>query len=301
MKDTTRLTTEKRPARPAEPPAPPAGPSLLIWAPVAALAGFVLVLGVLYAGSKLHFGPAPAAPAAAPEEKEPKKEEDEGGRYQVEPVEDVTALFGAVGGLAFLGESTQEVRVYRYAGGLMECYLEVETFGQVNKGQTIPESWEGPLRQEPLLGKKSGGELRREGFIVVAAMKPVLSVNEALEPFYRQLGGMFVSGPAGPLHQLTGAHVETSHFRAYRILLTTGVPKGTEGTGFNVWTGQLLNVLLPVVPRDPMQEEFRSAGGKDLTPDQEITLMERRRGMSTVRLKARFVSDGKAEEMANKK
>ena len=31
-----------------------------------------------------------------------------------------------------------------------------------------------------------------------------------------------------------------------------------------------------------------------------MTLLERRRGMSTVRLKARFLSDGKADEVLNR-
>jgi hypothetical protein len=297
MKNHSRLTTERRATLPLAPPppgSPPASP-LLLWALAATLAVLVGLFGSLFLTGRLHFGPRPAATPT--EEKKPS--EEAGGRYQIELVEDSSHLWDSAGNLGFLGDSTQEVWVFRYSGGLLECAIEAETAGQAARGQAVPESWSRLVEGNEDLKKQADGRIRKDGYIVLAAMRPAMPVDQALAAYHTHLGGLFVAGPAGPLHQATNVHLDSSHWRAYRLLLNAGPPKGEKGAGFNLWTGQEVNVRLPLVARDLREEEFRVGGGKDLVPDQEVTLLERRRGMSTVRLKARFLSDGKADEVLN--
>jgi hypothetical protein len=297
MKDRSGLTTERRATIPMEPPprvSPPPSP-LLLWAPAAALAVMVGVFGSLLLTGRLHFG---TRPAATPTEE--KKPAEAAERYQIELVEDTSQLFASAGTLGFLGDATQEVWVFRYKGGLLECAIEAETDGLAARGLTLPESWSLLAEGNEDLKKQVDGRLHKEGYIVLAAMHPAMPVDQALAAFHTHLGGLFVAGPAGPLHQATNLHLDSSHRRAYRVLLNAGPPKRKKTAEFNLWTGQEVNVRLPLIARDPREEEFRVGGGKDLTPDQEVTLLERRRGLSTVRLKARFLSDGKADEVLNR-
>lgn len=261
-----------------------------------ALTGLLLV-ALIALGGLLAAGRGPAArPSERPDAPEKKTATKPGGRYQIEPAPDMRHLIGQAGNLGFFGEHTQEVWVYRYQGGLLECSLEAETLGQTARGQTIPENWQRLLDgDESLRGPKAS--LRKEGYVLVAAMRPVMPVHEALVPYHVHLGGLFVSGPAGVLHQLTTVHLDSLHLRLYRVLLNAGPP---QGPGFNVWTGQLVPVRLPLVPRDPAEEEFHAGGGKDLTPEEDVTILERQRGLSRVRVRARFLSDAKAGELLKK-
>lgn len=301
MNHSTNITNQK-PTAPTFNPSQTTHLPILLWAPSALLVvGIVLLVGLLLTG-RLHLG-TPTTPAPPQPETKAKdnKETEKTGRYQIEVVEDSSQLLDRAGSLGLFGEATQDVWVFRYRGGLIDCTLEADTFGQLAKGQTVPESWAKLAENNDSLKTKTEGTIRKEGFIVVAAMRPVLSIEEALSAYHTTLGGLFVSGPAGPLHVLTNLHLDTSHWRLYKILLTAGPLKGESGAVSSLWTGQLVNVRLPILAIDPSEEEFRSGGGKDLVPDQEVTLMERRRGMSTVRLKARFLSDGKAQEVLDKK
>ena len=105
---------------------------------------------------------------------------------------------------------------------------------------------------------------------------PMLHVHQALQPYHAHLGGMFVAGPAGPLHQLTTVHIESAHLRPYRIMVNGGPLPGILGAGFNLWTEQMVQVRLPFVARDPQDEETKAGGGSDLAADTDITIAKNR-------------------------
>jgi hypothetical protein len=267
-----------------------------------AVALLTAVLFCLNLMASIHAGQKPDG-----EEKTDKEDKEDngdkggpGGRYQIETQEDIRGLLGRAGPLGFFGEPIAEAWAYRYKGGYVQCHLEVETHGKTAVGPPIPDKWENVLATDPAVKEGNPEAMDKEGYIVLTAMRPVIPVNEALEPYYPHLGGLFVSGPAGPLHQLTNASVESSHWRFYRILLTAGAPKGSTGPGFNTYTTHNFNARQPLVARDPAEEPVNIGSGKDLIAGKDITLLECQRGHTKIRLKARFLTDDEVKEIASK-
>jgi len=288
-------TRTQQPPRKAPPPLPPepAEPSRLYSLLHVAITG-VLALAVVIGGGLLLAGKLRLVAAAAAKDKE---KPDEGGRYRIEPVDDVRGLLTQAGTLGFLGDNTEEVWVYKYRGGFLECSLEAESFGnQAGRGSIMPDNW-------PRVLAGLGGpevDMGREGYIVVAAMRPVISIGEAVESHYPHLGGLFGVGPAGPLHQLTTCHVDSSHWRFYRILLMSAPPEGQGGERHNLWAAHQVNIRLPMIPRHPSREEYILGGGKDLEAGKEVLLLDRQRGFTRIRLNAKFLTDAQVLEQAAK-
>ncbi len=293
-----RTRVQQQPRKPSAPlPGAAQGPPpvtrllpLVHIALTCALAVAVVVGGALAVSGKLRLGGHAVVG-------DPTKPAEQGGRFRIEPSDDMRTLFGQAGGLGFLGDNTEEVWVFKYRGGFLECSLEAETFGNApGRGSVMPDNW-------PRVLSTVAADLpdtTREGYIVVAAMRPIISIGEALESHYPHLGGFFVAGPAGPLHQLTTAHVDSSHWRFYRILLVSGPPEGQRGERHNLWAAHQVNVRLPMIPRHFATEDTSIGGGKDLEAGKEITLLDRQRGFTRVRLKARFLTDAEAKDFASR-
>jgi hypothetical protein len=256
----------------------------------------VVVLG-LFAFGVFRVGGPSAQPA---NDGQTAKKDDAGGRYRIEPADDIRGLLGKAGGLGFLGDRATEAWVFKYSGGFVECGLEAETFGQSSRGATMPDNWARVLASDDAVQAGDPEAFRKEGYIVVAAMAPVMSMDEAMESYYPHLGGLFGVGPAGPLNQLTTAHLDSSHWRFYRILITSSAPSGMVGAGHNLWTAHQVNVRLPLLPRDLASEEEAVGGGKDLEAGKEVTLIDRHRGLTRIRVKARFLPDPEVREQAAK-
>jgi hypothetical protein len=201
------------------------------------------------------------------------------------------------GKLGFLGERVDDVRVYQFSGGYLECNLEIESGGKFFSAGAVPEDWPAMLRRDESLKAALPDAVVREGVLVVAALQPRLTVVSALSPYFPHLGGMFGSGPAGPLHQLTSLHLEAWHPRPYRIFISVG-PRGSNHGRFNLWSEHVLLIRQPIVPRPEDEEKPDEVIEENLSPGSKITLLDRRRGNSRLRLRARFLADREVEKLA---
>jgi hypothetical protein len=268
------------------------------------LAGVVAFGGLAVAG-RVQLGRSGAAAskpgkaaARAEQPSETRKTEKE-GRYQIEAMDDARAVLGEVGKLGVLGEErVHEAWVFRYRGGFVECKLEPEFFGKPFSSGPVPDDWKRFLPEDEALKHGRVEALIKEGYIVLLSMVSMLSVPQALEPLHAHLGAAFTVGPAGPLHALVPYYHEVWRRREYRLLLSVGPPKGKLGVGFNLWTGDRVLVRTHLINDDPHNDPVQTGGGKDLEPGKELTILERARGLTKIRLKARFLPDQEAIDRA---
>lgn len=239
-------------------------------------------------------------PKAKAEAKENKTGEVS-GRYQIEPLDDTRQVLGETGKLGVFGARVRDAWVFRYRGGFLDCKLETDFGGKAISSGQVPEKWEPLLSHEDIKQGKPEA-LNKEGYIVLLGMVPTVSIDQALEPVHPHLGAMFTVGPAGPLHALIPYYHEVWRRREYRLFLSAGPPKGKTGPGFNLWTGDLLLIrshfLHENADNDP---PAHTTSGKNLEPGKEITILERQRALSTIRLKARFLTDTEVVDKANGK
>lgn len=239
------------------------------------------------------------APAAGKTENKGKEEkpakQPSVGRYQIEQIEEDRELVQMIGKLGLFGESIVEAWVFRYQGGFLEARLETDYEGKPTAGEQIPEDWKSLLSRDDSL--KSGGATayRKRGYIILVAMKR-LSLAQALAPYQVHLGGLLAGGPIGPLHTLIPLHLEVKQQRSYRLFLSASPPPKVPGTGFNTWEEQLLLLQGPFISHAPEDEDFHVGTGKDLAPGKELTLLDRQRGSSRIRLKVRFLGDGEVSK-----
>jgi hypothetical protein len=303
-----------------KPPAPRAAPatggffsSPLFYRLHAALTGALvlalLVLAVLAASGNLHFGKATAVANAdkgkartddsdPPKDKE--KDKPKEGRYQIEVVDDAHSVLSEAGKLGVLGSRLREAWVFRYKGGYLECKAEADVNGDVTTSSTVPE-WGRVLdAEEDLLAGKPEA-LNKEGFVVLMGVVPTVTMEEALHPLQPHLGALFTTGPAGPLHTLLPHYLEVWNRREYRLFLSAAPPKSQNGTGFTTGKageGLLIRSFLNNYDTAGDQSPPHLTTGKDLEPGKEMTIFERQRGRTMVRLKMRFLTDKEAIEKA---
>lgn len=269
----------------------------------------VLLLGyvgliVLAASGQLHFGAKSTANAAVDTPKSddaPKDEKEKEGRYQIEIMDDARQVIAEAGKprASVLGGEFHEAWVFRYKGGFLECKLETDIDGKPFSSGVVPENWAGLLGADDDLKQGKAGALNKEGYIVLLGMTAAVSTDEALRPLHPHLGAMFTTGPAGPLHNLIPYFHEVWRRREYRLFLCASPPKGVTGRGFNFPTwGHRMLIRTHFASDDSGNEPAHTTGGKDLEVGKEITILERQRGLSTVRLKAKFLTDAQAKEIA---
>lgn len=239
------------------------------------------------------------APAAAVAEKPPASPAA-GGRYQIEQVEQDRELVQLIGKLGFFGESVVEAWVFRYTGGLLEARLETDVEGKPTTGDPLPDNWKSLLASDDSLRSGAPGAMEKRGYIILAAMRPQLTVARALAPYQVHLGSLFASAPVGPLHALAPLHLEVNQQRPYRLFISAGPLAKRTGAGFNAWDEQLLPMRAPLVQAAPEAEEYHLGGGKDLTASKDLILLDRQRGYSRVRLRVRFLGDGEVSRLVEK-
>ncbi|MFM7148731.1 MAG: hypothetical protein ACKO23_02715 [Gemmataceae bacterium] len=267
----------------------------------------VLVGGVLAAMGKLRISPAGSAASQAKNGessnagKNGSSSTQEGGRYQIERVEEIQQSMEAAGKLDFFGSSVLQVAVFKYSGGYLQCQVETDVDGKNEVSQAVPDNWNTLLSQDDGIAENVEGAFRKQGYIIFTTMPSQLSVSEALSSYHFQVTGMLSSGPQGPLAVLPWFNMEVVHKRPYRLFVSAGPMPKVTGTGFNDWAEYLLPIKGPFIPKSLAAEEFHVGGGKDLEPGKDIVLLDRRRGNSRVRLKARFLGDGEVREQAKKK
>jgi hypothetical protein len=317
-KDVQTITNKPPAARPAA-HAPAGGffSSPLFFRVHAALTGALalgfLVLGVLAASGHLRFGKATAASdperdkaradaSDPPNEKDKDNQKDKAkeGRYQIEVMDDAHSVLSEAGKLGVLGSRLREAWVFRYKGGYLECKAEADLNGEITSTSTVPD-WGRVLDADPDLLAGKPEVLNKEGFVVLMGVVPAVTMDEALHPLHPHLGAMFTAGPAGPLHTLVPHCLEVWNRREYRLLITANPPKGQTGTGFTTGkTGEtlLIRSYLNNYDTGADQPPPHVTIGKDLEPGKELTIFERERGRTTVRLKTRFLTDKEAIEKA---
>lgn len=301
-----RITTQ--PARPVTPQAADAGPPsspLFFYAhaglTAALLAGAVALL-LLAVGGMVRFGKAPAAAALTKEDEPEPLPKLEGGRFQIELVEDATSLLNETAKLdGVLGSRVREAQVFRYKGGVLQCTLETEYRGEVRSPGPVPrqEQWPNLIGGEQGVREGDADSLYKEGYVLFMSMIPLVSMEEALDPLLPHFGAAFnAPGPAGPLHALVPYYHNVQRPCEYRLYVSAGPAKNKKGSGFAarsvskppIWTH--FNDDLPLEPPPHL------ASGKNLEADKDLVLYERQRGLSTVRLKGRFLSDREAVSRA---
>ncbi|MFO0879329.1 MAG: hypothetical protein U0840_18440 [Gemmataceae bacterium] len=260
------------------------------------LAGALVAVAGLAATGRVQFSP--VRPTTEPPTSEtPSTEGNAPGRYSIEKVDDVRKVLEGAGKLGFFGGNPLEAWVFKYKGGYVETFLETDVDGKAERGETLPSEWTSLIGQEEGVKEDRAAGFHKEGFIVLTAMPATISINEALANAHFQVSGIFSGGHLGPIHTMIPFFMEVTHRRPYRLFLSAGPQgKNNTGAGFNLWAEHLLPIRGPFIARNLADEEFHVEEGKDLTPGKEVLLLDRRRGSSRIRLKARFLSDGEVRQ-----
>ena len=276
----------------AIPPSSPLTGRLHLALTAALLVGGLSLAGLAVAG-RVHFGePAPVPPESAKESTPAAKAE---GRYRIEKLDDVRELFRRARDADLIDGEMADCHAFKYRGGLVEVKLEVDG----ESSGPVPANW-GLLKEDPSLRQDSAAAVDREGYILLATMRPELTLSDAMAPYQVHLGAIQAFAPFGPLHVLGPLHVEASQRRYYRLLVSIGPPNGEEGVSFNLIHKHDFRVRSPLVSLDPAVEEGKLGGGKNLQSGKEELLLDRARGYSRVRLKARFLTDGEVHALLPK-
>lgn len=293
----TQSTPRPKLFRPAE------SPGRLHLVVVAVLLVAVLsVAGLALAGRTYFAPPAKTTTPATPEKKETQPataDERPAGRYRIEKMDEARDLIERTGKLRFFDGGLQDVWVFRYSGGYLQVQLDAEFAGAVATSGPMPEDWKPILTDDRAVSEQRVAPLK-SGYIVLAAMQPLMTVEQALVPYHPHLGCLLSAGTAGPLHALPALHLDVHLRRPYRLFLSASPPDKAASGGFNLWENQELPIVTRLVPRPRDEEEYHIGGGKDLKPEQDVLLVERQRGSSRIRLKARFLGEGKMQALLGK-
>ena len=263
-----------------------------------------LAVGGLAAAGRVHFGKpeqAPQAESKAEFPKEVRERPSTGGRYQIEKVDDMRQMLEGAGKLRFFGEHLLEAWVFKYRGGYLQCHLETEIDGKPALGEPLPNNWSSLLAQDEGVREDRAADFDKHGYIVLAAVPATITLTDAEEKYRPHILGLFGAAPFGPLHALAPLQFDVAHVRPYRLFVSAGPAPKELGAGFNVWCENGLLVREAIVGRSLAEEEVHVGGGVDLAPGKDILLLDRKRGYSRVRLKARFLGDGEVREVAAKK
>lgn len=262
----------------------------------------MLTLVGLAATGRLRVG---RSPVQEPETRSQVRQEQESsttaaGRYQIEKIEDARQLLEGAGKLGFFGQELLEAWVFKYSGGYLQCFLETDIDGKPERSEVLPGDWPALLSQDEGIRQDQAQAFRKTGYILLAAMPSTLSIEEAVANCHLQLSSIFTVGQHGALPLLLPLHAEVSVRRSYRLYLSAGPMEKSPGAGFNLWAEHLLPIRGPFISRNPASEEFHVEGGKDLKPGKDILLLDRKRGHSRIRLKARFLGDGEVREQTKR-
>ena len=248
-------------------------------------------IGGLAIAGKVQFGPKPVGDTS--------KSKVE-GRYQIEKVDDVHELLDRAG-KRFFDTEMYDTWVFKYKGGLVETRLETDQGSETINVATFPHDWKVTLPLEKHLTKDSEVPVNFTGYIIVSAIRSYVTEVEALEPYHAHLGGIFAFGSLGPLNVVPSLFLEVKQPRPYRIFVSASPPSDVKGQGFNIMDrDRPILISTPLVIQNPALEEAFCGGGKDLKPGREEILLDRQRGYTRIRLKAKFLGDGEVRELMPK-
>lgn len=225
----------------------------------------------------------------------------EPGRYRIEKLDNVHRLLDGAGNLGFFGANVLEGWAFKYSGGYLQVHLETDFQGSLAPGDQLPTDWVSRIGADEGVKANQAAAFRKEGYVLLTAMPALLSAEELFTLYAPQMCGGLGSGLAGPFHALMPLHLQALHKRPYRLYLSAGPMPGSPGSGFKDWAEYLLPIHEPIVPRPLASEEGHVGGGVDLEAGKEITLLDRGRGRSRIRLKARFLGDGELRDLTTKK
>jgi hypothetical protein len=207
-------------------------------------------------------------------------------------------LIEGSGRVGFFDLPILEAWVFKYSGGYLQCQLETVIDGEVQAGEPMPREWPSLLKRDKALAENRESAFVKEGHIILTALPSTFrSFDEAVSTYHFALTGTFAGGHQGPLHVLMPLHMDVKHRRPYRLFLSAGGSAKGEG-GFDLFAEHDVTVIGPIVSRHLASEEFRFGETRDLKPGKEFVVLERQRGRTLLRLKARFLGDGEVREMA---
>lgn len=272
-----------------------------------ALAGLLvtgaLAVGGLTVASLFHFHkPAGAKPPDKIADQTKSAPAPSGSaRYQIEKVDEICQMVEGAGKLGFFGQPpVLEAWVFKYQGGYLQCHLETDVDGRTEAGDVLPNNWSALLNQDEGLKDNKAVSFEKQGYVILTAIPTTVSLTEALGTYHLPFTGMLAGAPFGPFHALLPLQMEVTHRRPYRLYLSANPMPTKLGTGFNLWSENELPIRASIMPRPLSEDEVHVGGGKDLKPGQDILLLDRQRGSSRVRLKARFLGDGEVRNLATK-
>ena len=201
-------------------------------------------------------------PVAAEADDKPK-----GGRYQIEKVTEARNVLNCLGKTDFFDTKLADTWVFAYKGGLLEAKIETDFDGKTESPDTVPHNWKEFLLRDESQKDNPGASLNRSGYIVLSAIHNVLPFSE--------------------MHQAP----------LYRILVSANRDATVTDGEFTVSSIQSIRIRTSLVPRATATETAKTGGGTDLEPGKEALLLDRKRGYSQIRLKARFLGDSEVLEL----
>jgi hypothetical protein len=262
-----------------------------------ALTGILIVAAVSIAGlavaGRVKFGEAVAPGEGA-------KAKADGGRYRIQQVDEGRKILNCLGKSDFFETPLVDSWVFEFSGGRVEAKIETDFEGKVETPGMIPHNWKQFLLRDESLKRDPLASLDRSGYIIISAIRPAPSLDELFTPYHGHLGGIMAFGPLGPLHVIPTLFVEVNQPRLYRLLIGTNQEADAPEGEFLVSSVQSIRIRSPLIALDPATEKGQVGGGVDLKPGTEELLLDRQRGYSRIRLKARFLGDGEVRELLPK-
>jgi hypothetical protein len=107
-------------------------------------------------------------------------------------------------------------------------------------------------------------------------------------------------GIVGGYSKVTGNAVRHATLWSVRAPQTPIDLSSLGGAGFNSSIGVWRRIRSPLALKNPAIEDVFIGDGKDFTPSTERVILDRQRGYSRIRLKARFLGDGEVRELLPK-
>lgn len=255
---------------------------------VVAAAGIAGLAGT----GRVQFGPKPVAA-------DDSKSKNEEGRYQIEKVDAARKVLDVAGKTPYFQTPLLESWVFEYKGGLLETKIETDFQGEPESPGVVPLDWKSLLRRDESQVREPWAPVDRTGYIILSEIRSPPLADE-LAPYYAHLGGFLAFGSLGPLHVMPSLLLDVQQSLQYRVLVSTNRNADAPDGEFTVSALQSIRFRSPIIPKDPATEKVQVGGGKDLEPGKDELLLDRQRGHSRIRLKARFLGDEEARDLLPK-
>jgi hypothetical protein len=225
--------------------------------------------------------------------------EEKLGRYRIESMPDAGVPFSAASRRGFLGIPYRDMLVFKYQGGFLECHLQIGRDEHKADIQTVPAQWPPLLKATEPPGEDT---TFKEGYLIVAVLDHATTPEQALQPYLPHFFGLLATGPGGAPSLLPWPLVTCNHLRELRLFMVAKPPEGKEGANFTVSAPGRPIVFRTMFGPTPGDLTIRKlGGGKDLTPDKTMPLVEWEWDNTDLTVAARFLTQEEVERYRNQK